>query len=279
MISVGDRADEGNPAGGELEEHDAEREEIRAVIDRPPERLLGRHVGHGADDHAGDRDLRLREPRRLGALGLDELGQPEVEHLDEPALGPHQVRALDVAVHDPARVRLVQGVGDLQADLHDLADRQRPLRHARRQQLALDVLHHDEVGAARFADVVGHGDVGRPQERRGPRFVQEPRAALGIRLQVGGQELRARPNDRGGHPPLDTLRPCRRRQGARRCDNAERSNQSTCPRVCQDAGRRERRRDPLSYDARAGPDVPSAVLDLPLVGRTWVLPIVVSGHR
>ena len=135
----------------------------------------------------------------FGALGLQELGQAEVEHLDQPALGAHQVRALDVAMHDPARVRLVERVGDLQSDLDDLADRQRPLLHPRRQQLALDVLHHDEVGAARFADVVGDRDVGRTQERRGTRLVEQARPAVRIRLELGGEELQ---RDRTAEPDI-----------------------------------------------------------------------------
>ena len=81
--------------------------------------------------------------------GPEELREAEVEDLDQAALGPHQVRALDVAVDDAAAVRFVERVGHLQADLDDFANRQRPLRDPRRQQLALDVLHHDEVGAAR----------------------------------------------------------------------------------------------------------------------------------
>ena len=109
----GRSADEGNPAGGQLEEYDAEGKQIRALIDGTAERLLGRHIGHRADDHPRDRDLRLRDARGLGALGPDKLRQPEIEDLDQPALGPHQVRALDVAVHDPARVRFVEGIGDL----------------------------------------------------------------------------------------------------------------------------------------------------------------------
>ena len=189
MISVGDPPVERHAAREQLEEHDAEREEVRPVIDGPPERLLRRHVGHGPDDHARDRHLRLRVTRGLGALGPHELGEAEVEHLDEPALGPHQVRALDVAVHDPAGVRLVQRIGDLQADLDDLADRQRPFRDARRQQFALDILHHDEVGAARLADVVGDGDVRRAEQRGRARLVQQARPAFGIRLEVRRQEF------------------------------------------------------------------------------------------
>ena len=71
----------------------------------------------------------------------------------------------------------------------DLADRQRALRDARRQQLAFDVLHDDEVGAAGLADVVGDGDVGRTQERRRPRLVEQAGAALRIGFELGRQEL------------------------------------------------------------------------------------------
>ena len=33
-------------------EHDAERPDVRALVDRLPARLLRRHVGRGAEDHA-----------------------------------------------------------------------------------------------------------------------------------------------------------------------------------------------------------------------------------
>ena len=183
--STGER----DAAGGQLEQHDAEREQIRAVVDRSTERLLRGHVRHRPDDHPGNRDLRLGDARRLGSLGPDELGEAEVEHLDQATFGPHQVRALDVAMHDAARVRFVERVSHLQADLDDLADCERALRDTRRQQLAFHVLHDDEVGAARFADVVGHGDVRRTQERRGPRFVEQARTAVRIRFEVGGKKL------------------------------------------------------------------------------------------
>ena len=141
-------AGERHPAGRELEEHDAEREDIGPVVDRMAERLLGRHVGHGAEHHPGDRDLRLRDFRVLTAI-LDELREAEIEHLDEASVGPHQVCALDVAVDDAARVRFVERIGHLQADFDRLAQRQRTVRDPLRKQLAFDVLHDDEIGAAR----------------------------------------------------------------------------------------------------------------------------------
>ena len=44
--------------GQHLEEHDAEREEVGAMVDRLAERLLGRHVRHRADHRAGHGHLR-----------------------------------------------------------------------------------------------------------------------------------------------------------------------------------------------------------------------------
>ena len=64
-----------------------------------------------------------------------------------------------------------------------------PFADARRQQLAFDVLHDDEVGAAVLADVVGDGDVRGAQHRGGARLVQQPRPAFRIGLERRRQEL------------------------------------------------------------------------------------------
>jgi hypothetical protein len=157
------------------------------VIDRPAERLFRRHVRHGADDHPRARHLDAGEVG--GRRGRHELRQPEVEHLDQSARRAHQVRALDVPVHDAAPVRFVERVGDLQPDLDHFPHRERPLQDPRRQQLAVHVLHDDEIGAAVFADIVGDGDIGGSQHGRGARLVQQPGAALRIGLERGGQEL------------------------------------------------------------------------------------------
>ena len=192
------RAAERHPAGRELEQHDTQGEEIGTAIDFPAERLLRRHVRHRADDRSRDGHLRLGDGHGL-RVGLDELREAEIEHLHEAALGAHQIRALDVAMHDAAVVSFVQRVRHLQPDLEHFPDRHRALRDARRQQLAFDVLHHDEVAAAGFADVVGDRDVGRTEQRCGARFVQEPRPALRVGLEVGGQELQ---RDRSSQPDV-----------------------------------------------------------------------------
>ena len=92
-------------AGRHLVEQDAEREDVGAAVDRKPLRLLGRHVGDGADDAAvlGDG---LRLPRGAVALVgvVAQLREAEVEHLDPPVRGEHHVLGLEVAVEDALAV-------------------------------------------------------------------------------------------------------------------------------------------------------------------------------
>ena len=181
------RSVERHPAGQQFEQDDAQGEQVDAVIDRPSERLLGGHVRDRADDHSRHGHLGLRDVLRGDVR--DELRQTEVEDLDQPALGSHQVCALDIAMHDSARVRFVERVGHLDPDFNHLPHRQRTTSDARGKQFAVDVLHHDEIGAVLFANVVGDRDVGRSQHGSGSRFVQKPRTALRIGLERWRQKL------------------------------------------------------------------------------------------
>ncbi len=96
-----------------LVEQDPEREDVRAVVDGQPLRLLRRHVGDRPDDASvlGDR-LRLAQRAVAHDAVVAQLGEAEVEHL-EPAVGrEHHVLGLQVAVQDALAVRRGDGVAE-----------------------------------------------------------------------------------------------------------------------------------------------------------------------
>ena len=79
------------PASGQhLVEHDAQRPHVGARVERIAARLLGRHVGDGAEDH----------PRARHVVLGRELGETEVQDLDDAVGRDNQVRGFDVAVDD-----------------------------------------------------------------------------------------------------------------------------------------------------------------------------------
>jgi hypothetical protein len=132
-----------------------ERPDVGLPVDRPPFRLLGRHVGGRAEDDALLRRRqaecrRLREAgRRARRLALERFGEAEVEHLHAP-LGRHlHVRRLEVAVDDALLVRRVERAGDLDRDRERLVDRQRPLRDPLGERLAFDQFEDEEPRAVR----------------------------------------------------------------------------------------------------------------------------------
>ena len=89
-------AEERRPAGHHLVEHRAERVEVAARVGRAAERLLGRHVGDGADHHALHRHARAVE-----GDGEAEVAERGVAVGVEP-----DVAGLEVAVDDAAAVRV-----------------------------------------------------------------------------------------------------------------------------------------------------------------------------
>ena len=141
--------------GDQLVEHDAERVEIRALVDVRAARLLGREVLRGADDRS-----RLRHLRRAGARDA------EVGHLDPPLAVDEDVVRLDVAVDEVLAVRDAQ-CGE---DLARVVDRDRDRRGAAGgdqllQAAPVEVLHRDVVGALGLPAVEDRDDV-RVREAR-----------------------------------------------------------------------------------------------------------------
>ena len=198
MISVGDAPGERHPAGRHLVEHDAEREEVGAVIDGAAERLLRRHVRDRADHHARRWSSAAASPARRALSSPRNFARPKSSTLTRP----RSVRIRLALLMSRWMMPRPCASSSASATCRPTSTTSRigsgPLRDARRQQLALDVLHHDEVGAGVLADVVGDGDVRRAQQRRGARLVQQPRAALGIGLERRRQELQRHRTARGG---------------------------------------------------------------------------------
>ena len=105
MIATASLAGERRLAGEQLVEHRAERVEVRARVGAAAERLLGRQVGDRADEHPLDR-------RARAAIGGEaEVAEPRRAVVAEPDVG-----GLEVAVDDPARVRVLERPADVDRD-------------------------------------------------------------------------------------------------------------------------------------------------------------------
>jgi hypothetical protein len=187
---VGRITSERPPADSERVEHHAQSPEIGARVGRLAAKLLGRHVGYGADQLA-----RLGQAHtgfRLGGVsqvGPDSLREAEVEDLGPSVGRDEHVGAFQIAVHDAVRVRVGQRVRDLRAVAMNLGERQRLLARDDAERPAFHQLHRDvglAVGLPHFED---RGDADVVQGRSGARLAQEPRARSRVFEPIGWKEL------------------------------------------------------------------------------------------
>ena len=107
-----------------LVEHDAERVDVCARVERLTTRLLRRHVTGRARVRACFCFVRLRRvgrgERRRRELFIEQR-DTEVEDLDVAVVAQHYVFGLDVAVHDPRLVRGGERARRLRGDIDGLA--------------------------------------------------------------------------------------------------------------------------------------------------------------
>ena len=89
--------------GEDLVEQDPEREEIGAVIDRLPPRLLGRHGAVGADDHVRPREIRLEYRAEVVGQLSHAFDAQLLDEADERVVFRHQL------VHDAMYAALKNG--------------------------------------------------------------------------------------------------------------------------------------------------------------------------
>jgi hypothetical protein len=164
-----------------FEEHDSQRKQIRARIERPPEGLFRRHVP-GCSDRTSPAALLCcgRRPLRVpGGDRLEELRHTEVENLDALVVGNHDVARLQIAVHDSDRVGTGQRVSHLSGERDRLRE-WKPGAAAQEltQAAALNELHRDEHEVGGFLHRVEVNDVGVIERSRRSGLAQEPRSTF-----------------------------------------------------------------------------------------------------
>ena len=167
-----------------LVQHAPQRVEVGAPVDATGRHLLGTDVRHGAEQHPA-----------LGQAGHGVAARQAEVHDAQPHLAArldrhHDVLGLDVAVHDGARVAVVERLGDTDADVDHGAERERALAQQRPQVLADHHRHDEEQRPLVAPEVVDRDD------RRVVHLRDELRLALETRLRLRRQQRRRHHLDR-----------------------------------------------------------------------------------
>jgi hypothetical protein len=178
------------PAAGHLVQDQPDGKDVRLHAGLARNELLRRHVGNRPAacriGRAHQRRLhRLHRHRgvEVQVFALQLPRQPEVQYLDQAAIGQHDVGGLQVAMEYPQPMRRRQSVGDLHpARKHQLRVC-RPFFDDLVEALAGNVLHHDVRFAVRLADLIDRADIGMVDDGRQPRLAQlrGPHLLLGLR--------------------------------------------------------------------------------------------------
>jgi len=183
---------EGAVPGEHLVQDDAERPDVGPLVHGLASRLLGRHVGGGAQENTG-LGPGLGQGGRPGqvargtgdGVARPRLGQAEVEDL-HPAVGRElHVRGFQVAVDDALLVGLLETLGDLPGDRQRLVYRDGALLHALGQILTLDQLQDEEGLAVGLLEAVYGGDVGVVEGGEEVGLPLEPGQPLGVAGHLG----------------------------------------------------------------------------------------------
>ena len=148
-----------------LVEHEAQREDVGAVVDGLTRDLLRRHVLRRAEEHA-----RLRLHARLVHVG-----DAEIHDLHAAVGQHHDVAGLDVAMDDAALVGEREPFRDGGGDSHRLRRGEAHRADEVAKIPSFEKLHRDERRVALAAHVVDRDDRRMADAARGTRFLHETR--------------------------------------------------------------------------------------------------------
>ena len=189
--------------------------------------------------------------------------QAEVQDLHGPVEGQEDVVRLHIAVHDAARVRGRQPLGDGGPDLEGSPERERSANERHAQRFALEELRDGVRNAPLVADVVDRQDIRMRKSGDRPGLALEPGERLGILFESLRQNL---DSDIAAEPGI--LRPVHlphssRAQGRQDLVGAEARSSRDRHRICPDstlAGPLLRDEPRLSQQVREAGVVPQVVV-------------------
>ncbi len=181
---------EGALPGCHLVQHRPEGKDVAAGVHLVAFGLLGRRVRRRAHE---DAVLGLELHFAGGIVGCDgslhELGEAEIQHLDDAIRGDHDVARLQVAVDDARGVSLGHGGGDGYGVLEAVGGGEAVCRDHLIERPARQIFHGDVHEAILLADIVDGYGVGVVESRGGPCFADEALAPIGIARHFGPQHL------------------------------------------------------------------------------------------
>ena len=173
----GDRIRRGGRVGAATGEQAVEQRAECVDVGGGGRRLAAKLLGTGRLEREDARELGgLVQGQCVGAVGIDQLGDAEIQQLRFAFGGDQHVGGLDVAVHDEVAVGELHGVAELGDQPQPRRHRQAMLTAMLVDRLAIDIFH-DEVG---FALVAGAG----VEQPRDARVLQ-----IGLYLALGAEAL------------------------------------------------------------------------------------------
>lgn len=179
-------------------EQDAECVQVGVGADGAAHRLLGGHVGRGADGGAGVGEA--------GGVGVQDGGDPEVKDEDGAFGAHHHVAGLQVAVDDRDRVHGAEDGAELGGDGGGpLPGVRGVLGEMVGEVGALDVTHDEEELVAVAARVVDGDQAGVVDLGGDPALADEAAAQFGGRLAAHGAGDPVRAQQFDGDPAVQSL--------------------------------------------------------------------------
>jgi hypothetical protein len=173
-------APKGQPAGQHLVGQHTERVDVGGGADRRTRDLLRRGRIRGTQARIIRREARASQRQ----------GDAEVHQLDRPARRDHDVRRLDIAVHEPRLVQIVHGRAERVDDLQHACEGEAPaIGEQLLQRLPVHDLHREVRSPAGVADVEDGDEVGMTQRGQRARFGKEPLAVVGVAGERGVERL------------------------------------------------------------------------------------------